>query len=130
MHAIQCPTFNTLFFIYMQCKVHYLVLIYTIFMYMQFNALLIHCLLFLIPFNVYNYIYYVCLHMYYSAFMAANHNKTIITKTRNVLTASVRDTGKVKRHRLVTDNSNHKFSTNVRRYFSGLLIIRSTSHSH
>ena len=52
--------------------------LYTIFIYMQFNALLIHCLLFFIPFNVYNYIYHACLYMYYSAFMAAKHNKTVI----------------------------------------------------
>ena len=39
------------------------------FIYMQFNALLIQCLLIVIPFNL--YIYHVGLHMYYSAFMAA-----------------------------------------------------------
>ena len=36
----------------------------------------------------------------------------------------------MKRHRLDTDNSNHKFSTNVRRYFGGIFVIRSTNHRH
>ena len=49
----------------MQFNVHNLILLYAIFIYMQFNVinlmLLIHCILFCIPFNVYNYSYYVSL---------------------------------------------------------------------
>ena len=37
--------------------------------------MLIHCLLFVIPFNVHNYVYHVRIHMYYSALLAAKHNK-------------------------------------------------------
>ena len=63
-------------FVYMQFNVHNLILIYTIFICNL--MLLILCLLFFIPFNVYNYIHRVCLYMYYSVFMVAKHNKTIV----------------------------------------------------
>ena len=68
-------------FIYMKCNILKVILNYTIFIYIQCFALLIHCLLFVIPFNVYNYIYHVRLHIYYSAFMAAKHNTTIIIES-------------------------------------------------
>ena len=64
----------------MQFNIHNLIIIYTIIIYVQFNAVLIHCVLCFILFNVYNYIYHVGLHMYYS-----KHNKTLFIITMVIL---------------------------------------------